>query len=450
MTAETSVLVLDHDAETRALIGESSKKLGWKTAATDSGLEAVDMLEGGGIGIFIVDLDAPGPDSMELVRRALRDYPGLDAVLMGTAATMAKATEAVRLGISNYLIRPFGAAEVKRLLAHLAEKHPVSESTPARPPEVERALGAMVGDSQPMQKIREDVLRAAVKRMPVMVLGESGTGKELAAHAIHDCGPWRNEPFVVVDCASISHSLMESELFGHVRGSFTSASQSRSGLLTEAGRGTIFFDEIGELPVEHQAKLLRAIQEHEIRRVGANETVPFDARVVAATNVDVKEAMRNGKFRQDLYFRLKVFSIHMPPLRDRKSDILALVHHFLARYGADEGVTDFSPQFMNQLMQYNWPGNVRELENTVQAAVAKTRGLRLEVDDLPSTFQYCSGRQSGSLDSARLQDLERKAILEGLRMTGGDRVKAAKMLGIGKTTIYRKIKEYHLEDEGVE
>jgi two-component system response regulator AtoC len=450
MAIETFVLVLDHDAETRALLGEALQKSGWQIAATDSGVKALDLLDSGVPTILFADLDTPGPDGLELVRRALHDHPRLDVVLIATAATLAKATEAVRPGVSDYLIRPFGAAEVKRLLARLAEKHPASDVKPVPQPEVERALRTMVGDSPQMQAIRQSVAKAAAKRIPVLVLGESGTGKELVAHAIHACGPWREQPFTVVDCASLAPNLIESELFGHARGAFTGANQVRVGLLAAAGRGTVFFDEIGELPNEHQARLLRVIQEHEVRPVGSNQTLPVEARVIAATNVDVKEAMRNGKFRQDLYFRLKVFTIHLPPLRERKSDILPLVHHFLDRHGDDQGIADFSPDFMNRLMRYDWPGNVRELENAVQSALANcSSGLKLDVGHLPSTLVYKTERGSGIRDTGRLREVERKAIIEALQAVGGDRVRAALMLGIGKTTIYRKVKEYHLEDEGM-
>jgi len=449
MPAETSVLLLDHDAETRALLGEGLQKSGWKTTAVDSGIKALGLLEGGAPDILFADLDAPGPDGLELVRRALHDHPHLDVVLIATATTLAKATDAVRLGIPNYLIRPFGAAEVKRLLAGLAKKHRVSEVKPTLEPEVERALGTMVGDSPQMQAIRQFVIQVSAQRDPVLVLGESGTGKELVARAIHACSPWRDQPFRVIDCASLTPSLIESELFGHARRAFTGADEARVGLLVSAGHGTVFFDEIGELPPELQARLLRVVQEHEVRPVGSNETVRADARVIVATNSDLKQAVANRKFREDLYYRLNVLQIQMPPLRDRKSDILALVHHFLRIYGGEKGIADFSPDFMKRLMQYNWPGNVRQLENAVRRAVAFSTGLKLEVGNLPSTIIYSTEPRSGTRDTARLQDLERNAIIDALQAAGGDRVRAAKMLGIGKTTIYRKLKEYHLEDEGV-
>lgn len=450
MAAQTSAVVFDHDAETRALLVTAAEKMGWKAGATDSGPRTLELMAGGDVDVLIADLEAPGLDPLEIVLRARRDNPKIDVVVIASPATLSKAGEFIRLGIPEYLIRPFGPVEVKRVLARLAEKRPGSDTMPPPSPEAERALRTLVGSSHVMQVVRESVLKAAEKRMPVLVLGESGTGKELVARAIHACSPWRDQPFVPIDCGALAPTLIESELFGHVRGAFTGATQSRLGLMAEAGRGTMFFDEIGELPAELQAKLLRAIQEHEIRPVGGNNTIPLEARVVAATNVDIKEAIRKGTFRQDLYYRLNVFAIRIPPLRDRKGDILALVHHFLERYGNAEGIADFSPEFMNRLMQYDWPGNVRELENSVQRALALSSGTKLEVKDLPSTLVYrTESRSGGDRDTARLQDLERKAIKEALEASKGDRARAAKMLGIGKTTIYRKLKEYGMEDEGL-
>ncbi|HEY6293093.1 MAG TPA: sigma-54 dependent transcriptional regulator [Terriglobia bacterium] len=440
-------MIVDRDPQTRALLMEAVERLGWSARTADSGVRAVDLLGGHEISILIADLDAAGLDGLEVVRRARRDHRDMDVVMIASSATMPKAAEAVRMGIPDFLVRPFGAAEVKRVLNRLAEKRPTSETEPGLSPEAERALHTLVGDSPAMQKVREAVLKAAEKRFPVLILGESGTGKELVARAIHSCGRWRNEPFVPVDCGALAPTLIESELFGHVRGAFTGATQSRAGLMVEAGRGTLLLDEIGELPVELQAKLLRAIQEREVRPVGSNERVPLEARIMAASNINMKEAIREGTFRQDLYYRLNVLTIRIPPLRQRKGDILALVHHFLAQYGAAEGVADFSPEFMNRLMQYDWHGNVRELENSIQRAVALSSGVRLELKDLPSTLVYVTESRSGTRDSARLQDLERKAIKEALEAVSGDRVRAAKLLGIGKTTIYRKLKEYGLEEE---
>ena len=447
MNRMTSVLVLDHDPQTRELLVDAARKRNWGAKVADSAVSALELLEEVGADIVVVDLDVPGLDGMEVVRRVKRDRPEADIVVIASSAVMPKAAEAVRLGIPEYLIRPFGAVEVKRVVARLAEKRPSAGEESRLAPQAEQALRRLVGNSPAMEKVRQAVVQAAPKRLPVLIVGESGTGKELVARAIHACSAWREEPFVPVDCGALAPTLIESELFGHVRGAFTGATQTRPGLLAEAGRGTLFLDEIGELPVELQSRLLRTLQAREIRPVGSNDRVPLEARILAATNINVPEAIRQGKFRQDLYYRLNVITIRIPPLRERRADILALVHHFLELHGASEGVADFSPEFMSRLMQYEWPGNVRELENCIQRALALSSGLRLEVKDLPSTLVYRTESRSGAHDAATLQDLERKAIVEALEAVGGDRVRAAKLLGIGKTTIYRKLKEYGLGDE---
>lgn len=447
MAAETSVLIVDSDPKTSPLIVEAVQKLGWNARVADSSLAAVDLLNGP-VDILIADLDSPGLDGLEVVRRAKRDHAAIDIVVITSSASLTKAAEAVRLGIPDYLARPFTAPDVRRVLGRIGEKHPTAAAAnDGLSPEAERELRKLVGHSAAMEKVRHEILKAAGKRLPVLILGESGTGKELVARAIHAAGPWKDEPFVPVDCGSLAPNLIESELFGHVKGAFTGATQSRAGLMVEAGRGTLLLDEIGELPTELQAKLLRVLQEHEVRPVGSNDRVPVEARIMAATNINIKEAVREGHFRQDLYFRLNVFTIRIPPLRERKEDILLLVNHFIQRYGTPDGIADFSPEFMNRLMRHDWPGNVRELENAVQRAVAMSTHPRLDFKDLPSTLAYRSQSMSGAADTARLQDLERRAIKEALDACDGDRVRAAKLLGIGKTTIYRKLKEYGLAQE---
>jgi two-component system response regulator HydG len=444
MEGETSVLILDPDPQSCALLVEIVEKFGWRSTVADSSLQALDLIKSP-VDILIADLDTPGLDGLEVVRRAKHGPGETDIVVIASSASLDKATEAVRLGIPDYLARPFSTSDVKRVLSRLAEKRPSSRTGNQLSPEAERELRKLVGHSPAMQRVREAVLKAAGKRLSILVLGESGTGKELVAKAIHACSPWRDEPFVPVDCGALAPNIIESELFGHVKGAYTGATQSRSGLLVEAGRGTLLLDEIGELPVELQARLLRVLQEREIRPLGSNERIPMNARVIAATNVNIKEAVREGTFRQDLFYRLNVFSIRIPPLRERKQDILQLVHHFIELHGASDGVADFSPEFMNRLMQYDWPGNVRELENAVQRALLFSEGPRIEFKDLPSTLAYRNESSSEGSDTSRLRDLERRAIMEALEAVGGDRLRAAKLLGIGKTTIYRKLKEYGLE-----
>jgi len=304
------------------------------------------------------------------------------------------------------------------------------------------------GASPRMQRVYHLIAKVAVKRDPVLILGESGTGKELVARAIHWKGPWRDRPFVPIDCGALTPTLIESEMFGHVRGAFTGATQSRQGLLAAAGEGTVFLDEIVELPIELQPKLLRVLQEREIRPLGSNERIPVKARIIAATNQNLEAAIKCGTFRKELYFRLNVVSIKLPPLRERREDIPGLVRFFLAKHKASlVGITGVSDEAMARLMSYEWPGNVRELENCLQRALALGSTSLIRVEDLPSNLVYFVGRPRHDVAAlATLRELEQRHILQALEATKGDRLRAAKLLGIGKTTIYRKLKEYGLED----
>jgi two-component system response regulator HydG len=275
-------------------------------------------------------------------------------------------------------------------------------------------------------------------------LGESGTGKELVARSIHFLGARQNKPFVPVDCSGLVPTLIESELFGYVKGAFTGAQHSRSGLFETANGGTVFLDEIGDLPVDLQAKLLRALQEREIRPVGATDRVRIDVRIIAATNRDLESAIRAGAFRQDLYFRLNVVQVKLPPLRERKSDIPLLVNFFLEKFSDPQRpIRTISEDAMRRLMAYDWPGNVRELENAVERAVALGSGPILHIADLPSSLQEGpSDKMLESNELTTLDQMERRAILRALRETNGDKLAAARLLGIGKTTLYRKLKQY--------
>ena len=304
------------------------------------------------------------------------------------------------------------------------------------------------GASARMQKVYHLITKVAVTRDPVLILGESGTGKELVARAIHAKGPWGDQPFVPIDCGALTPTLIESEMFGHVRGAFTGATHGRQGLLAAASEGTVFLDEIVELPVELQSKLLRALQEREIKPLGSNERIPVKARVVAATNQDLEAAIKRGTFRKELYFRLNVVSIKLPPLRERREDIPGLVRFFLAKHKADlGGITGVSDEVMARLLSYDWPGNVRELENCIQRALALGSAPEIRVVDLPSNLLYLVAEPRHDRQTlATLHTLEQRAILQALEATKGDRLRAAKLLGIGKTTIYRKLKEYGLED----
>jgi transcriptional regulator with PAS, ATPase and Fis domain len=301
----------------------------------------------------------------------------------------------------------------------------------------------LIAASAPMRRLCELIGKVSQSNSPVLLMGETGTGKELVARAIHFTGLRGENAFVPVDCSALTPTLVESELFGHVKGAFTGADHSKLGLLQAANMGTIFLDEIGELPLFLQAKLLRALQEKEIRPVGSTERIPINGRIIAATNRDLEAGVRAGTFRQDLYFRLNVLQIRLPALRERKIDIVLLVAHFLEKFSNPlEPVRAISDDALRRLMAHDWPGNVRELENAVECALALSSDSVLNADDLASVPGASAERHHESNELVPLQELERRAILHALRETGGDKVAAARLLAIGKTTLYRKLKEY--------
>jgi DNA-binding NtrC family response regulator len=432
-----SVLLVGNDPQIRALLADAVEKLGWSVETTDSKRLAFQLVAGGEINIVVVDLDGPGLDSLEVVKWARRKDHDLEVVVIASSGTTPKAAEAMRLGVPEYLIRPFGASEMRRVLIRLAEERPASEAAS----ELENTL---IGNSPGMQKVREAILTAAQSRLPVLILGETGTGRGLAARAIHMLGPWRDQPFVAVNCAAIPATILESELFGHVKGAFTGAHQSRTGRLAMAGSGTVLLDEIGELPVELQPKLLYALDEQKIRPLGSNKRVLFQARIVTSSNRNLQEAITKGTFRADLYFRLNVLTIEIPPLRQRKGDILALVVHFLqrSRLGHGDRGINMSSEFMSRLMQYDWPGNIRQLENVLERALLLSSGAQLDVMHLPSEL---AGRRPSRSTETTPEELQSMAIKRALEETRGDRLRAAKLLGISRTTLYRKLKEYGLQ-----
>lgn len=441
-----SVLVVDDEPGSRGFCVEVLRGLGFDAREAESATRALAILADSEPDVVLTDVHMPGQSGIELLKHLKRAHPRIDVLVMTGFGTIPQAVEAVKAGAYDYLTKPIKREDLKRSLESIVHKRQLAAENQLlrRRLKAEKGFEGLVGASAKMQRVYELILKVAEKRHPVLVLGESGTGKELVARAIHRHSPWREKPFVAVDCGALTPTLIESELFGHAKGAFTGATQSRAGLLSEAHGGTVFLDEIGELPVELQSKLLRALQEREIRPLGSNEAVRLEARIVAATNVDLEAAVRAGRFRSDLYYRLNVVTLKVPPLREHREDIPLLVDHFLARYGSEEGVTGFSPEAIDRLNNYNWPGNVRELENCVQRALALGSGPVLGLQDLPPSLLRPAEPPEPPA-AARLDELERQAIQQALEASGGDRTRAAKILGIGKTTIYRKIKQYGLD-----
>ena len=446
----STVLIIDADVSSRRHSVQVLESLGCTSKTAGSGVTAIGQLREGGVEVVIVDVALLGSASDDLLGALRRGFPGLPVVLMVDDAMVAS-PQVLRLGGHHLLTKPLEAREIKQVLERLAEKEGQRQADPSHEHgESPREIPGLIGTSERMRKVHRLTCKVALKRHPVLILGESGTGKELVARAIHQFGPWNEQPFVPVDCGALTPTLIESELFGHVRGAFTGAQQPRTGLLVGAGAGTVFLDEIGELPIELQSKMLRALQEKEVKPLGSNERVRFEARIIAATNQDLDAAVKRGTFRKDLFFRLNVVAIKLPPLRERKGDIPALVQYFISRYADRNGPSEVSDEVMGRLMSYDWPGNVRELENCIQRAVALGSGPAIQMQDLPSNMLFrLSGGASSQQELSTLQALERRAIQQALEVTGGDRIRAAKLLGIGKTTIYRKLKEYGLDDLSV-
>jgi two-component system, NtrC family, response regulator AtoC len=443
-------LIVDDEQSIRRLCMTVGQGLGYSCNEAESAEAALEVLETAPPDIVVTDLKLPSLSGADLLRKAKEQLPRCEVAIMTGHGSIESAVEAMRLGAYDYIEKPFRVEKLRQLLQRMAEKFRlVTENQFLRDRvEADTQLDGIVGTSAKIQDVMRMVSRLKDTRTPVLITGESGTGKELVARAIHFRGPLAQMPFVAVDCGSLVPTLMESELFGHEKGSFTGALKTKAGLFHAANGGTIFLDEIGELPLEMQAKLLRVLQEKEVRPVGSNEKIPVDVRVIAATNRDLESAYRAGTFRKDLYFRLNVVTVHLPSLRERRSDIPLLTHCFLDRYAAGEHI-QVTPAVVKSFLQYDWPGNVRELENCIARAVALGDHQVIDAADLPAAIRAVPERGSGELDmtalsTTALADLERMTILRVFEQAGGDKALAGRMLGISRATLYRKLKRYHI------
>jgi len=449
--ARTSVrvLVADDEDAARSVCSGAVKDAGLELLEATTTEEALDLLDRFPVDIVLSDLRIPELGGIELLKRIRTFYPGTQVVMLTQYGTVETAVEAMQLGAVDYLTKPYHIADLQAKLARLVEQKELHEENRVLREQLHSrpGVGGLIGVSPKMQRVYKLIEKVSQHKYPVLILGESGTGKELVARSIHYAGPRARQPFVPVDCSALAPTLIESELFGHVKGAFTGAVRNKQGLMEAAGTGTLFLDEIANLPVDLQAKLLRALQEKEVRPVGATDRVRAEARIIAATNQDLEAAIRSGSFRQDLYFRLNVVQIKLPPLRERKRDIPLLAYSFLERITAEmipgRAAHSISDDAMNRLMAYDWPGNVRELENAIERAVALSSGPVLHIGDLPSNLQHHTGERLPAGDELiPLEELERRAIFRALRETGQDKLAAARLLGIGKTTLYRKLKQY--------
>jgi two-component system response regulator AtoC len=446
------LLVVDDEQSIRKLCMTIGNTLGYSCMEAESAEVALTKLDAEVPDLILTDLKLPTLSGVELLKQAKLILPRAEVAIMTGHGSIESAVDAMKLGAYDYIEKPFRVEKMRLLLQRMAEKvRLVTENEFLRDRvNTEENLDGIIGTSANIQDVLRMVSRLKDTRTPVLISGESGTGKELVARAIHFRGALAQAPFVAVDCGSLVPTLMESELFGYEKGAFTGATKSKAGLFQAANGGTIFLDEIGELPLEMQAKLLRVLQEKEVRPVGSNDKVNVDVRVIAATNRDLESAYRAGTFRKDLYFRLNVVTVHLPPLRDRRSDIPMLVHHFLDRY-APGSPLQVTPAAMKSLLHYEWPGNIRELENCIARAITLGDRQVIDVNDLPPAIRTeqtdapaATTQDAASLSTTALAEMERMTILRVFEQANGDKALAGRMLGISRATLYRKLKRYNI------
>ena len=467
------LLIVDDEQSIRKLCMTVGEALGFICLEADSGESALALLEEQRVHMILSDMVMPHMSGLEFLERVKKLVPRTEVALMTGHGSIETAVQAMKLGAYDYITKPFSPLEELRLFlrrmaktVHLVDYYEEHEFLGS-----ETAAHGIVGSSAKIQEVLRIASRLKDTRTAVLISGESGTGKELVARAIHFRGAFANRPFVAVDCGSLVPTLIESELFGYEKGAFTGALKSKPGLFQSADTGSVFLDEIGELPLELQAKLLRVLQEKEVRPVGSNQRVKVDVRIIAATNRDLEAAYKNGTFRKDLYFRLNVVTVHVPALRESRSDIPMLVNWFCERYapGADLRVSSAA---MKALMNYDWPGNVRELENCVERAVALGNGTLIDLGDLPTSIAALTspasrpstdsapelvsdlaaaaeissgdGAAATTLSTTDLEDIERATIRRVFEQVHGDKALAGRMLGISRATLYRKLKRYNI------
>lgn len=453
-----TILIADDDEVSAQLFSEVLAADGYEVRRTQSGAQAIAILKEMAPDLLLVDVRMPGISGLEVTRIAHRDYPSLPVVVMTAFGSMDTAIEAIQEGAFDFISKPMNLDELKKIITRALAQRELSNGGGDKQRSVEEGpqLGTVIGKSPSMVEVYKTVGRAAPTKSTVLILGESGTGKELIARAIHEHSPQAGKPFVAVDCGALTETLLASELFGHVRGAFTGAVNDKKGVFEEADGGSCFLDEIGNINLETQAKLLRVLQEHEVKRVGSQKSVKVDVRIIAATNKDLQALLRSGAFREDLYYRIKVVTIHLPPLRERRDDIPRLAEYFLRRYSSDnrKPVNAISEEAMDLLRSYAWPGNIRELENVIERAVVLSNQPVLGTEDLPAEIRHPSDwEESGTAgddafriaDTPTLEVMKKRYILHVLALTQGNITRAAKTLNIDRRSLYRMLDRYKVQ-----
>ncbi|MEW6260048.1 MAG: sigma-54 dependent transcriptional regulator [Thermodesulfobacteriota bacterium] len=451
-----TILIVDDEKNYTRILSAVLQEEGYETLTASSGREALDLLHSADVNLVITDMKMPGMDGIELLESIKVDHPDLPIIVMTAFGTIEKAVEAMQKGAFTYIQKPFDNDRLIVFVQKALEGYRVIQENRQLREEVQSKFrfGNLIGKSRRMQELFALIEKVAFSSATVLIEGESGTGKELVAKSIHYNSPRRNKPFIAVNCSALSESLLESELFGHEKGAFTGASTLKKGRFELADTGTLFLDEIGELSLNLQVKLLRVLQERTFERVGGSAPIPVDIRIIAATNRNLKTETHKGKFREDLFFRLNVIHLTLPPLRERTEDIRLLTEHFIAKFSNERRpdtppVTSVDPEVERLFLRYAWPGNVRELENIIERAMILCPGERIRMEDLPSDFAGGTDRVEKELEPSgelslydHLAEYEKRLIERALQQTGYVQSKAADLLGIGKSNLNQKIKRF--------
>jgi DNA-binding NtrC family response regulator len=439
-----SILVVDDSPDAREVLQRNLATEGYSVVTAPGVGEAVQILDAAPMDLVITDLKMPKVGGIDLIKHVRARFRDVGVIMITGYASVETAVEAVKEGADNYLSKPFTDSELLSAVGDALRKirfqraaQSLGVTTPARP-------HGLIGESAAMQKVYHAIAKASSTLATVLITGDSGTGKELVARSVHYGGPRARAPFVPINCGGIPESLLESELFGHVKGAFTGATESRAGFFQTADGGTVFLDEISETSLGMQVKLLRVLQDKEIRMVGGTQQVKVDVRIIAATNKELLDRIRRGMFREDLYFRINVINIDVPPLRERNDDVLLLARHFIAKYAEEMGKT--APRFSNAVLEvlrhYHWPGNVRELENVIHRLIVMSEGESVDVPDLPSVMRFSAPRGIGPQRS--LAELEAEHMRGVLASVNGNKTRAAEILGIDRKTLREKLKRHSI------
>ncbi len=445
MKKRAKILVVDDEAVIRESLHDWLSDVDYEVFTAESGPQALEILEKERLGIVIADLVMPGMDGIELMKRAKQIVPNVEVIIITAYGSIPTAISAMREGAYDYIEKPFCPERAELLVEKLVEHQGLIEENLSLHQKLEQRyrFENIIAKSPKMQQVIELIKIVAKSNATVLITGDSGTGKELVARAIYSQSHRRGKPFIAVSCAALPESLLESELFGHEKGSFTGAYAQKKGKFEIANKGALFLDEIGEMSANIQVHLLRVLEEKEFTRVGGNELIKVDVRVISATNKDLKRSVANGEFREDLYYRLNVVSIELPPLRERKEDIPLLAQHFLKKFAVEnqKEITGFSPEATDFLLSYEWPGNVRELENTIERAVILAKNATIEAAALPQGNLLLA--RSAPLEGS-LKEVEKNLIIRVLNETRGNYSKAARVLDISRMTLHNKARAYGL------